>query len=119
MIHPRETNAQELYDEVVEQNPGIQIMLVGLPKMLTPNVAMLTFYPSGEILRRIRAFGVWLKLVEYGDKPKPEIEKSRTETRHIGYIGIIEAGGPSVEGQRNPPNSARGGANRGKRRRRK
>lgn len=119
VIHPRETDAQELYDEVVEQNPGIQAMLVGLPTMFNPKVAMLTFYPSDEIPRKIRAFGVWLKLVEYEDRSKPGTEKSRTETYHIGYAESFEAGGPSAGGQMNPSSSARGGAKRRKGRRRK
>lgn len=108
VIYTRETDSHELYNEIMEQNPDIETLVVGLPRMLTPSVAMLTFYPSEEIPRGVRAFGSWLRLAEYEERPKPG-----AGTGQGGYVHT-EAGGPSTRGQRNLSNSARGSANRGR-----
>lgn len=62
-----DTSAAELYVEIVEHNPGLENMLVGLPTMFTPAVAVLTFRPVALVPFDVHVFGGRHWLAEYYD----------------------------------------------------
>lgn len=69
---PHPTTAQELYDEMAKRDPDLPNMLVGLPQMFKPRVAMLTFYPLAPVPRAISAFGTTMPVVEYRERESGE-----------------------------------------------
>lgn len=63
MIYPRRpTYAQELYDEMLQQDPELANILPRPPRMFRPAVAMLTFSPFASIPHQVFVFGAWLRL---------------------------------------------------------
>lgn len=71
VIYPREpTDADELYKEMLRNNRELGNMLVGKPRMFTPKVALLTFYPLAPVPQEISAFGGMLRVKEYEEREK-------------------------------------------------
>jgi hypothetical protein len=71
VIYPREpTDADELYKEMLRNNRELGNMLVEKPRMFTPRVALLTFYPLAPVPQEISAFGGMLRVKEYVEREK-------------------------------------------------
>lgn len=79
---PVPTDEDQLFKEIIYNDPNLQNILVEKPCMFNPNVALLTFYPHATIPREIAAFGGVLRVAD---------NKERRKRR--------AAAGPSWEGQ--------------------
>lgn len=84
VIYPREpTTSAELFAELVRNHPEIETILVCKPRMFTPKVGLLTFYPLAAIPREVTAFGGTLRMKDYEprDRKGGEEKKGREEKK--------------------------------------